>query len=69
MNPLWSTLRTTLDYVEDYIGTELRAAAVRAQDEAHLATCGDRPFVGCGPCAPAPVESHPGAENAAAAPR
>ena len=34
------------------IAREIRNNRLRDADRAHLATCGDRPFVGCSPCVP-----------------
>ena len=40
----------------------------KEMDGAHFATLGDRPFVGCRPCAPAPRRPDPPAELAPKAP-
>ena len=34
------------------VAEELSQSDKQARERAHLATCGDRPFVGCNPCQP-----------------
>jgi len=49
---------------------ELRKAQESARNEAHLATLGDRPFVGCRPrMAERPENNRPARHNPPAAPR
>jgi hypothetical protein len=45
------------DRLMDFVKGEMRTALTDAEDRAHIATVGDRPFLGCNPCrasAPAP---------------
>ena len=39
------------------IAREIRDTRLHAADEAHLATRGDRPFMGCNPCVPSAVNT------------
>ncbi len=39
-----------VERLEDFLAAEMRATHRRAEDRAHIATTGDRPFAGCNPC-------------------
>ena len=67
---LRNVVRARLERLKTRISEEMRAAEIEDRDRAHQATCGDRPFVGCGPCEPAEAGLAPGpSENPAAKPR
>lgn len=67
---LRSVVRARLERLKTRITEEMRAAETQERDRAHQATCGDRPFVGCGPCEPADIEAPAiQGENPAAKPR
>ncbi len=47
-----------VERLKDFLAAEMRATRRRAEDRAHIATTGDRPFAGCDPCrASKPVAS------------
>ena len=56
MQNLRGAVQVKIDRLKARIAAEVRAAQAYERDRAHQATCGDRPFVGCGPCAPAGIE-------------
>ena len=47
-----------VERLKDFFPAKMRATHKRAEDRAHIATTGDRPFAGCNPCrASMPVAS------------
>ena len=47
-----------VERLKDFLAAEMRATQRRAEDRAHIATTGDRPFAGCNPCrASTPIAS------------
>lgn len=52
MTRFGSLLRDTARKFQRLLDQELSRARLEARDRGHLATRGDRPFVGCSPCEP-----------------
>jgi hypothetical protein len=52
LRDLETSVRSSTEKVILSISNEMEAARIRSEDQAHLATRGDRPFVGCTPSAP-----------------
>ena len=51
-------IERSVERLKDSFAAETRATHERAEDRAHIATTGDRPFAGCNPCRAAkPVAS------------
>lgn len=50
MTQFGSLLRNQARKIQRLLDQELWKARLEAKDRAHLATRGDRPFVGCRPC-------------------
>jgi len=52
VSDIQKSIRTGIGACEGFISKHLTESERQARDEAHLATCGDRPFIGCNPCQP-----------------
>ncbi len=52
-------IERTAERLKGFLVTEARATRLQAEDRAHLATIGDRPFLGCTPDPPSPRGAAP----------